>query len=565
MGKGNNRPARPVPAPPVAVAPCPTCLIVRVTDIAGLYQPGVDDRPVAARLPGTTQASGYSPGYTSSDNLGRIFINHAHGTPARLDNGTWTKNKQYVDITVVVDPPSVVIPPGSKITWSFEDPDDPTNEGPTVHVDAGKLLDPNDYAGSPPVKTGAAVGDNDPYAKKQESPRFEQVTGRYALSGNDTLIDIPTRTSKVRFNVSDIGGDNWRVKADIRPIAPITTVTSFTTGVMTAWNRIQVEYVKMDSAVELPVDQIALHYDKACVQVDVSLKRVVTGAHDMAAMGPNDSDARDAVDRYVTSPPAGEFSKAGEKGWFFIVAANRMVPAHAATILYEGNAQAFGNRIRLPAGTRLAQTPAVVRVFNSAAIVGMSPPKPNDHALHIKFVAGRPRGQDVPLERHDFHAVDDPVNSFLDADLSHYGFAAGATIPIQVLSFGDDALVTGGISPGGVTQRDASGRDHHFFGGRLLVFTQSLTGPDVLVTLCHELCHAFDNAHKCGNWDWKDQANRTSCCMNYWFQFVLDDATPRAPIRWTQNRCSPEMCGPHLRHIRDYHLEDNPGLGWGTP
>jgi len=127
---------------------------------------------------------------------------------------------------------------------------------------------------------------------------------------------------------------------------------------------------------------------------------------------------------------------------------------------------------------------------------------------------------------------------------------------VQVLSAGEDALVVAGISPGGTS---VGGK--HYFGGRLIVFTKTQSG-DVIVTLCHELCHAFDNAHKCGNWDYRQQANRTSCCMNYWFQFVLDDAAPRAPIRWTQNRQSADLCGEHIVRIRDYHLEDNPGLGW---
>ena len=158
---------------------------------------------------------------------------------------------------------------------------------------------------------------------------------------------------------------------------------------------------------------------------------------------------------------------------------------------------------------------------------------------------------------HDFHKVDNPDVSFLDADLSHYGFATGATIRIQVLSKGDEALVRGGTSPGGV---DVGGK--HFFGGKLIVFTKNLPVADRLITMCHELCHAFDNAHKCGNWDWIQQAPLTSCCMNYWFAFVLDDSAVRKPMPWTQNRCSATMCGPHILNIRDYHLEKNPGLGW---
>jgi hypothetical protein len=50
--------------------------------------------------------------------------------------------------------------------------------------------------------------------------------------------------------------------------------------------------------------------------------------------------------------------------------------------------------------------------------------------------------------------------------------------------------------------------------------------------------------------------------MNYWFQFILDDGAPRTPIPWTQNRLSADLCAPHVRRMRDYHLEGNPGLGW---
>lgn len=70
---------------------------------------------------------------------------------------------------------------------------------------------------------------------------------------------------------------------------------------------------------------------------------------------------------------------------------------------------------------------------------------------------------------------------------------------------------------------------------------------------------------RCGDWDWVNQVDRTSCCMCYWFQFVLDDGAPRKPIPWTQNRTKPNLCAMHIRRMRDYHLEVNLGLGWGGP
>jgi hypothetical protein len=571
MGK-DNRPARPAPAapapPPRVVTPCPNCLVVRITEIVGLYKPGVDDRDPAdenkhdgtTKNDGTTQAAGYEAGYTSSDNGGRIFINSVPGTPPKLINATWTKKRQYVDITVVIDPPSIPIPPGSKVTWSFEDPDDPSNEGPDVHVEAGRVLDPNDYdpPPAPAVKIGANAGDNNPNSKPHQSPGFEQLERKYALIGNDTLIDIPSRTSRVRFNVSNIAGDNWIVKATVLPIAPITAVTPAKTGIMTAWNRIQVEYVKMGSAAELPVDQIALHYDKAFAQVDVSEKRVVFGRKwDKQYMAIEDDDAYAACVDYATKAK-GQFTKEGEKGWFFIAAANLYQRPSRARILYEDDATVVGDRsLRLKSSQKLAGTPAVVRIFNSAALVGWpkNATKPNDRAIHTKFKVDHREGHELILEPHIF-LDPDPHSQHqlvLLARLSNYGFTSGSTVPIQVLTEGTDALVTDGISP-----LSAGGG----FSGRLLVFTRSDLPSELLGTMCHELCHAFDNNHWCGNWDWIDQSTRTACCMNYWFMFVLDDASPRAPIRWTQNRTVNDLCGPHLRRMRDYHLEDNPDLGW---
>lgn len=527
----------------------PNVALATFTDVLGLNKPGVDNRPVKPL--GTTRGSGPVVGYISEDDKGRVFIN-------RKPDDTWVKGTQYVEITAVVEPATVKLPAGAKMVWSFEDPDDPTNEPPNVHPDAGKILDPNDFIRA--VKTAAAPGDNDPNGKKKASPRFEQIDPMYALTGNETLIDVPTRTTKVRFHVSDIAGDNYRIKAVVKSAPTIDLAVPAETGVFTVWNRIDLEYVKMSSASELPVDQISAHYDIACAQVDVSLKRIVSGpAGDLPSMGADDAAAHSMCASYATSA-SGQFTKEGEKGWFFIVAANRFKPAKATKILYEGKAQAFGDRVRLPAGTKLAQPPAMVRIFNPAKIIAMAKPKPNDHDIHFKIRVARRVGRDLVLEPHDFHLPDDPDNSFLNAVLSDYGFANGTSIDVQVLNDGDEALVISGISPGGA---DIAGK--HYFGGRLIVFTKATPVSDQLGTLCHELCHAFDNAHKCGNWDWVNKVVRTSCCMCYWFQFVLDDASPRVPIPWTQNRSGADLCAHHIRRMRDYHLEDNQGLGWGGP
>jgi len=524
--------------------------MVTFTEILGLNKPAVDDRPV--RPSGTTKNSGFQAGYFSQDDKGRIFTN-------RLPSGAWAKDQQYIDITVQVVPlpPGTTLPGGVKVKWSFTDPDDPTNEPHNVHPDVGRLLDPNDYTGT--TKTGANASDNNPRGKATATPHFDTADPAFPLSGDETPVEIASGKSKVRFQVSDVAGDNFIVRAEAVHASFLVTIPG-ETGTMTVWDRIEIEYVKMHSAHELPIALITSHYEMACAQVDVSDKRVVTGTANMAHMGATEGAAYTKCESYCTKPTAGgpgQFTHEGDGGWFFMVAARRFIPAATATILYEGSAEAQNDIVRLPTGTVLAAAPAVVRVFDSTKIAGMSPPLPNNRDLHIKFRVASRTGRDLRIATHDFHAVDNPDVSFLDAHLGTYGFAMGSSIRVQVLSAGDDALVTAGISPGGTS---VGGR--HYFGGKLLVFTDVTTGPEVLITLCHELCHAFDNAHKCGNWDWERKPSRTACCMNYWFQFVLDDSTPRRPMAWTQNRESPNMCGPHIVSIRDYHLEDNPGLGW---
>jgi hypothetical protein len=539
-------------------APCTTCLIVRMIEIKGLYEAGYDDRPKPVPK-GTTKGASYRAGYLSEDDRGRIFIN-------RTVDGAWQKDTQGIEITVVVDPPSVAIPPGTTIHWTFEDPDDPSNENPRMNRDARRILDPNDYVGR--WSRGPSADDNDTAGKAHARPRLTQLEPRYPLSGNETPVDPLTRQSKVRLDTSDIAGDNFRVTATIIPVAPITTALPATTGIMTMWNRIDLEYVKMASAEELPVDQIGVHYALACAQIDVSERREVTGKSDRALMGPNDSLARKACDRYATKAQ-GEFTKEHEKGWFFVASARRLKPVKDSQTLYEGPATAHGDHILLPPGV-VVTSPGAVFIYNPATSFWLLPPKPKNPDLCTHFDVIRSDTTSPPrapgqgpgvaqrrlwLEAHDFHKIDDQDNAFLNATLKEYGFADGETLEVKVVSAGTSVA---GTSPGGLTVK---GRK--FFAGRLVIFTDDCPPQFRLIALCHELCHAFDNAHKCGNWDWTADAERTSCCMNYVVSFILDDATPRAPIRWTQGQVSAELCARHLRGMREYHLQDNPALKWG--
>lgn len=533
----------------IPMAPCQRCLVVRIEDIEGLYVAGYDDR--GSPPAGTTKGASRLKGYSSQDDKGRIFIN-------RDLDGSWKRDTQGIVITVRVDPPSVAIPAGTEIEWSFEDPDDPSNEDPAMHRDAKKYLDPNDFSAD--KKTGAKGDDNDPYKNAKAKPGFAEVSARYALSGNKTKIDPATRLSKVRFNVSDVAGDNYIVKAHIEPKSPITTTVDAVTGIMTVWNRIDVEYVKMASAEELPVGELQIHFDKAFAQIDISLKREVSGAADWEFMGRTESEADLWCSAYATRS-TGQFTMEGKGGWFFLVAANRYMPEKHVWVMFEGDAVARGQWIVLPPKAPLPDIPKTARIFNPQKVKGLAKPWPANRDAFTAFDVGTPvRFQGawwLPVGPQDYHEVDSPDKAFLYADLTTYGFPPGSVIQVQILTEGDEVSRPAGLSPGG-----AEVNGHSYFGGRLMVFTKVLPADLRIMTLCHELCHAFDNSHKCGNWDWTAGASRTACVMTYLRQFVLDNGKPRKPIRWTQNRRSAEFCPQHLRRMRDYHLQDNPGLNW---
>jgi hypothetical protein len=530
--------------------PCKFCLVVRFVEIKGLYQGGVDDREEFEE--GTTKGASYVPGYASRDDRGRIFIN-------RDLDGKWKRDTQGIEITVRVDPPSVPIPPGTEIEWTFYDPDDVSNQDPQMEKDAGAILDPNDYAKN---KAGLIeVDDNDPNGEATNKAGFASVGGKFPLSGDKTPIDPGTRLSKVRFDVSNIAGDNYIVWAKITPKDPITQTFPAVTGIMTVWNRIDVEYVKMKSADDLPMSELPVYFDMAFAQIDVSKKREVKGDADKPFMGSNDKEADAACDDYASSK--GQFTMEGKPGWFFVASASRPLPEMHEFVIYEGDAFAQGRWIRLPKGADLPvyDTPAEVRIFNPEKLKGVAKPWPANPDLYTIFTVEdtvlHNEAWWLFLEVHDFHEVDQPDTSFLDANLVDYGFWDGAPISIQVLSEGEETHYATGISPGGTKIGD-----HSYFGGKVIVFTKVRPADWLLTTLTHELCHAFDNSHKCGNRTWNKGSPRPSCAMCYLRAFLLDDKKPRKPVRWTQNLNSAHFCAQHLRRMRDYHLQDNPGLGW---
>lgn len=128
-------------------------------------------------------------------------------------------------------------------------------------------------------------------------------------------------------------------------------------------------------------------------------------------------------------------------------------------------------------------------------------------------------------------------------NLTGYGFPVGSTIQVSVESPGSYGV---------------SGRSPSL--GRTIVFTDGFSPDGFLGTMVHELTHGLGFAHMCGNWDYTTSG--TSCCMCYSADFVLDDATPRAPDPWTAWMTGISLCAPHIKAIREQNLEDLGDLNW---
>ncbi|MEX1361987.1 MAG: hypothetical protein AB1Z98_02610, partial [Nannocystaceae bacterium] len=240
---------------------------VRLVEIAGLYKPG-------HRKDGsdTHHAAEYSPGYTSSDHAGRIYIN-------RDLQGHWTKHRQQIRLTVDVLPLRGRLPTDTKVVWTVTVPDDPINDDEHTHREAGPVLDEKDYDGSG-YPTGASGNDNEgvvhmPPGAESTAP-WEEVAG-FAISGSDETearTEITHGRSSIVLHCPSTNGDRLLVRATVEGTGLVGYPAS--TGTMTMWRRLDVEHIQMKSARRLPLDEVRVFFEPYCVQLDLTT-RVIGG------------------------------------------------------------------------------------------------------------------------------------------------------------------------------------------------------------------------------------------------------------------------------------------------
>jgi hypothetical protein len=574
----------------------PQGFFVQISDILGVYKPS----PAAvAPTPGSSRVAGY----ISEDNLGRIFTN-------RTPDGAWKNDTQYIEVKLkILAFGAPTIPAGAKIQWTILDPDDPTNDSPEFHREAGFYVDPNDYdATGHPI--GAHASDNaaaySPGNTDEAklfgsgvsgSARWATATGGPAPAPSSssqaqtplTIVNPKSAVSSIRIHCTNVLGTNLRVKAELIGTPAGIPVFNATTGIMTMWSRIDAEVVRMAGAFSVAgaLPTIPRFFLPVCVQLDFQLERTVSAALVRPEMAANKGLLTSSTRAWVDDP--GVFLHRGQGGWFFLGAAQLPVPKPPGgrpAALYTGTTYSFGT----------AGTDVWIDVPGALA---------NPDYVDINWTDGAGRAQNVGFGVDRFAAAGANTRIFLDGNdvtplftghdadgsIAHAyssqrlyfprhelppsgaaalpgGFgvpSAGATIDV----FPPGAVFTTGISPSVPSALTGAGS---FFAGRTVIFTHTpkfATGSPlaakpafdslVLSTVVHEFLHAFGMPHKCGYWDWRTPRQQ-SCCMNYFDTWLLDSAFH--PVPNTVRKNGNDMCARHLMEVRRVHLERNPGLHW---
>ncbi|MDB4931279.1 MAG: hypothetical protein JWM10_3763 [Myxococcaceae bacterium] len=582
----------------------PHVLHVELTEILGLYQP-------VSPSPASNQRSSMAvPGYTSDDHRGRVFIN------ADL-TGAFKKDVQLIQLTATVTAEGGPIPPGAKLLWTVFEPDNPANTWlrpgsaatPNVHQQWGPLLDAGDYT-SFGKSTALGPTGNDPDGTFDHDPVWEQV-GPYALDARNpglAATAIVGGRSAVTLHCRNVGGERFTVTADVENPAPAQAFAA-RTGVMTMWKRVDLRYLRMDGAADLPVAGVPPALEPACVQMDLAPARATKKSPQHLTKGEKTFDAE--LGPFVES----EFDDADKRGWFCLIAAKEPYKVAISADgkkpppLYTGDC-AIGHLDASREDTvEIAITSAmtaadVTALTTKVAAVVLSWEEPAGTARSAYFDVFSMKRLRKPVDRVQFRLfANDVVPEFTPGDGSisgayttqafYYprgrdeggawhpgGYRVPTTTPVKVISAAGAAYVSG-VSPGvhgkdakGKVIKGANGKPEEYFAGRTVIFTQhrhywdhNAKPPalkpgmedELLGVIIHELTHAFGNPHKCGYFDFLVPREKT-CCMNYFNTWIIDPA--HEVIAGTDGRTGFELCGRHIWSIRKTHLEDNPGLAW---
>ncbi len=543
---------------------------VRITRVEGLYKP---DPPFAIGKRGAIAVDHYK----SQDDRGRIYLNrdlHNH----------FRANHQLIVLHASVDVLRGHLPDGAKIRWTIVDVDDPFNDDPTVHLESGAYADFHDHDPHTGKNLGARGNDNE--GTRDHDPAWEMVKP-YALEidWNDrALTSVVAGKSRVTLHCTNMAGDNLVVRAELVADTPFESFAD-QTGIMTLWNRVDLAYLRMKSALPLPLDRAARGFEPACLQLDVAPERIIPDVPFFAA--DENSYRKRLKSVFAVCSPHGE-----NRGWGLALAALRAfkTPPQVPP-LYEGMASVF--TLKNADGTPYLDKKTLKRLEY------VDLPGDCREAFAFRFVWAADESTE-PCSAEFFR--DSNVLFKVHGQKFTRCFLQGHTYwtEFRAHDFGPTSYFgmrfqkgTAGSRPGGyrvpegplfVTVTPEGNRpilgetDGNKEGShcreRVAIFTASIqetkghSGPTALtdelaITLLHELTHGFDFPHMCGSWDYRTERKR-SCVMNYLGQWLVKPELPVPKTLLTNTGDGPlgELCARHIKELRRTHLEDNPLRPW---
>jgi hypothetical protein len=302
--------------------------------------------------------------------------------------------------------------------------------------------------------------------------------------------------AKVRFHCTNVGGDNFMVFARVQDRPTLKVLTNDSTGVMTMWKRIDVEYHQMQGASPLPTADIAAPFAKAFVQMDWMDPPIADDPKDF--LGNNDALADATATEYVRKEAPGtqrHFRNEGKPGWFLAVAALQFSRSEAGTHPVEiydrlGHLQNGNREQTLIIDDPLSSTTLIQEITFEDAAQNQSVRwfLRSQNSIEVDT----PHGQaTLHLEEIDFHPqfpIDDPkqpakvkgdlatVNGPTDNYFPGATFFASAPTNAQAPGYGfpSDTQITiydTGGQVEGLSPPNAQG-GRNFFAGRTIIFTR---------------------------------------------------------------------------------------------
>ncbi len=527
---------------------------LRFVEIRGLYRPGFDDR--AQRGTGRRIRCGYQVGYTSTGDRGRIFINHRpRASAAENWQRARAKDTQYIEARVRVHDPHGTLPGSAEIEWTWFDPDDPSDS--RLHPAAARFIDTN--AAGPADNEGRC---DYPTPGANRRPQYQAEPGFpiSGLRGGFCRTPIVGGQSRIRLHLSNIAGDNYRLRARI--MGGPTPEPTAQTGLMTMWKRIDVEYRRMVGVLPVPVNAVAAAFEAAFIELDFTASRRIPRRRAMA----RGEDLHTPARRLVNA----NFHNRHRPGWFLLLAADQETSAHSsspAQVVYPTPPATRGPG-QLRVGTGNIQYLELPVDLGRAAVTSVKLYEGNRYLTLRDFGAtlqnqpslGRTLVEIEPAtynaeptagDGSALHAVSSRRRYLPIAQGQHEGLGFSTNVQCVV-------EVGYTIGAAGITPLDPPNDSGYFTGSSIVFMGKFRNSRHSLATVVHELCHAFGFGHDCGAHS-ALAGSRNGCAMATMNRWLYRRGTLQLE-RWSAAPRATEFCERHLWGLREVHLEDNPQI-----